>query len=176
MLTIKIVYNENCKELVSEISDALYLSAHIEAYNEDNYKDKKKAIMIKASCGTRKVPFIAVYNEDKELIRAFYDEVKECTKDNFFDWYKDYLRSIGKSGQITITKISDNEGYLREGQSEWGRTKLFVEGASCYIDQNDRWYRTSVIQKINWENNTFETLNSTYKFKLIEDKKDVSKA
>ena len=49
-------------------------------------KDKKKAIMIKASCGTRLVPFVAVYDNNKELIKAFYSEVGDCTTDNIIKY------------------------------------------------------------------------------------------
>lgn len=54
----------------------------VESFNEDNYKDKKKAIANKVLCGARLTPFVAVYNDDKELIKAFYSEVGECTVDN----------------------------------------------------------------------------------------------
>lgn len=61
-MTVKIVYSETCLPL------------------------KNKAIMIKASCGTRLVPFVAVYDNNKELVKAFYSEVGDCTADNIIKY------------------------------------------------------------------------------------------
>lgn len=65
-----------------------YPKVQIETYDEDHFKDKKKAIMIKASCGTRLAPFTAVYDANKELIKAFYSEVGECTIENILNFLK----------------------------------------------------------------------------------------
>lgn len=73
-----------------------------------------------------------------------------------------------KVGYIKITKISSNEGYLSEGQSEEGLTAAFGEGVSLYIADVEKWYRTSVIQKIFWDRQEFTTMNSRYKFEFEE--------
>lgn len=74
-----------------------------------------------------------------------------------------------KQGYITITKVSDNIGnFLQKGDTYRGATKAFGEGISCYISTPDDWYCTSIIQHIDWENNTFTTLNSEYRFTLQE--------
>ena len=73
-----------------------------------------------------------------------------------------------KVGYIKITKISSNDGYLSEGESEEGITAAFGEGVSLYIAGVEQWYRTSVIQKINWDKQEFTTVNSRYKFKFEE--------
>lgn len=73
-----------------------------------------------------------------------------------------------KVGYIKITKISSNDGYLSEGQSEEGLTAAFGEGVSLYIADVEKWYRTSVIQKIFWDKQEFTTMNSRYKFKFTE--------
>jgi len=64
-----------------------------------------------------------------------------------------------KEGWISISRVGDGAG-------EKGMTSAFGEGISCRIDNLDRWYITSVIQSINWENHTFKTLNSTYNFEF----------
>lgn len=64
----------------------------IETYNEDYYKEKKKAIMIKASCGTRLTPFVAVYNDNKDLVKAFYSEVGDCTIENIIKYLKNEIQ------------------------------------------------------------------------------------
>lgn len=73
-----------------------------------------------------------------------------------------------KVGYIKITKISSNEGYLSEGESEEGITAAFGEGISLYIADVEKWYRTSVIQKIFWDRQEFTTMNSRYKFEFEE--------
>lgn len=88
-MTIKIVYNEACQPFENRL--VAYIWEHfpkieVETYDELHYKDKKKAIMIKASCGTRLVPFVAVYDNNKELIKAFYSEVGDCIADNIIKY------------------------------------------------------------------------------------------
>ena len=73
-----------------------------------------------------------------------------------------------KIGFIYITKVSDNPGYVDKGQSEYGVTSAFGENLSLYISGGDRWFRTSVIQKIYWDKGEFTTLNSRYKFEFEE--------
>ena len=47
-------------------------------------------------------------------------------------------------------------------------TDAFGEGLSCYLYTTDRWFTTSVIRHINWEEGYFDTLNSRYYFKFEE--------
>lgn len=81
MLTVKIVTSNEDTDFSNELLARLwkdYPAVKTETYNEDNYKEKKKAIMIKASCGTRLTPFVAIY-DDKELVKALYTDIRECT-------------------------------------------------------------------------------------------------
>lgn len=90
-MTIKLVYNNNSEDSINSIVEYIvetYPTINVEMYNEDINKQKKKAIMIKASCGASLLPFCSVYNEDKELIKAFYSEVKECTLINISNYLK----------------------------------------------------------------------------------------
>lgn len=64
-----------------------------------------------------------------------------------------------KEGWISISRVGDGKGQK-------GRTNAFGEGLSCKIDGVDGWYITSIIQSIDWENHTFETLNSVYNFEF----------
>lgn len=86
-MLVKLVYSETKG---SELLDYLQTVQDIElvALNEDYYKDKKKAIQLKASCGTKLTPFVGVYNEDKDLIKAFYTEVNECIIENIAKYLK----------------------------------------------------------------------------------------
>lgn len=88
-MTVKIVYNEDCQPLQNRITAHLWQNfpkIQVETYDESHYKDKKKAIMIKASCGTRLAPFVAIYDDNKELIKAFYSETRDCTFDNIINY------------------------------------------------------------------------------------------
>ena len=93
--------------------------------------------------------------------------IKQNGEDKLYIWE---LLQNAKEGDISITKISANVGYLGKNDTERGFTPAFGEGLSCYIDKPDSYYYTSIIQSIDWENNTFKTINSTYKFKFDERK------
>lgn len=73
-----------------------------------------------------------------------------------------------KVGYIKITKISSNDGYLSEGESEEGITAAFGEGISLYIAGVEQWYKTTNIRKIFWDEGEFTTMNSRYKFEFKE--------
>ncbi len=64
-----------------------------------------------------------------------------------------------KSGYISIKRIGDDAG-------DEGIVEAFGTGISCVITNPNRYYYTSVVKNINWDNNTFTTENSTYKFKF----------
>ena len=99
-------------------------------------------------------------------------ELKKLSKEEFLsrfpdeNIYNDLHES--KEGNIKITKISDNSGYLSEGESREGHTPAFGKGLSCYIDCGETYYYTSVIKEIDWENKIFYTLNSKYSFEFNE--------
>lgn len=87
-MTVKIIYSDICLSLKNRIAAYIlekFPEIEVETYNESHYKNKKKAIMIKASCGTKLVPFVAIYN-NKELVKAFYSEVGDCTADNIIKY------------------------------------------------------------------------------------------
>ena len=84
-MIIKLVYSESKGQDLLEYFQTL--DYEVITLNEDYHKDKKKAIQLKASCGTKLIPFVAIYNDNRELIKAFYTEVKECTCENI----KSYL-------------------------------------------------------------------------------------
>lgn len=88
-MTVKIVYNESYLPFKNKIVAHIWEKhpkMEVETYDEEHYKDRKKAIMIKASCGTRLAPFVAIYNDSKELVKAFYSEVGECVAENIIKY------------------------------------------------------------------------------------------
>lgn len=82
-----------------------------------------------------------------------------------------HLLKNAKEGNISITKVSNNPGYLCQGEVIKGWTPAFGEGIALWIDVDPiNYYHTSTIDNINWEDNTFKTRNSTYKFEFNESK------
>ena len=95
-------------------------------------------------------------------IKEYKDSLKD--KDNLSELEQSFLNT--KSGYIVIQKISNNPGFINEGEKIVGYTENFGEGIALFIEDYSRWFHTSVITKINED--TFETLNSTYSYKFNE--------
>ena len=102
-MTIKIVYSpgkgDNLEDLLlrslvnlmKEEENGHFPTIEVVSYNEEHYKERKDAFQLKASCGARLTPFCAIYNDDKELIKAFYSEVGECTIHNIIEYLKNEI-------------------------------------------------------------------------------------
>lgn len=91
---------------------------------------------------------------------------------------KEFVKTLGpeslydsfqksKVGYIKVHKISDNQGIPKNKVYE-GLTGLFGEGFAVWISNPSSWFHTSTIKDIDWENNVFHTLNSTYAFEFEE--------
>lgn len=92
-------------------------------------------------------------------------------KDNFEGLTNKQIQDIknSKCGYISISKKSNNPGYLISGEKREGWCAIFGEGLSCIIfGHGGKLYYTSNITHIDWDNNEFNTLNSIYSFKLDE--------
>lgn len=74
MVTVKFVYNNPSDK--DRILDANLRNIFLELFDEGSYKEKKQAYKLKASCGARMTPFVAVYDGD-ELVKAFYTEADD---------------------------------------------------------------------------------------------------
>lgn len=94
-MIIKIVYNEQCESFKDNIIETLkeFPTLKVEIYNEDNYKEKKKAILVKSACGARLNPFSSIYNDKGELIKAFYTEVGLCTVNDIIKYLNELRRN-----------------------------------------------------------------------------------
>ena len=94
-------------------------------------------------------------------VREYLDEIEmsESTREEIKN---------SKVGDITVTKISKNDGYVKEGESAWGVTAAFGEGLSVYIASANSWFCTSTIRKIDWDKKEFTTRNSVYSFTFKE--------
>ena len=67
-------------------------------------------------------------------------------------------------GYFRIQRILPSPSVPREGWSY-----AFGEGLPLHLDTPEEWYSTSNIRTIDWKNLTFITLNSTYRFELINE-------
>lgn len=74
MVTVKFVYDNLADK--NKILNADLSNVFLELIDEGSFKEKKIAFKLKASCGARLTPFIAVYEKD-ELIKAFYTEADD---------------------------------------------------------------------------------------------------
>ena len=94
-------------------------------------------------------------------------QLKQMTKEEFLKYpdATEYLYNAlkeSKEGYISIEK--DGDPFTKEH----GYTDAFGEGVSLYLSNAHRWYRTSTIKKINWEEKYFDTMNSRYHFDFVE--------
>lgn len=166
MLSIKVVYNDKCEEAISNLL-AASVNPMFEFFNEDDPKQLKKAWKYKGEAGAKQIPFIGVY-EDKELIKAFYKE--DNSYKDFLSWLREYILSNAKKGWMTIKKLEGvNNEFISVGSEHSGHADAFIEGIPLFLESPTDWFRTSIIRSINWEDKTFQTLNSTYSFTLNEE-------
>lgn len=171
MIKIKVVYNSDTEE-----DSRVFLSKEIatrnpifECYNENNLKQRKKAYAVKSAGGARECPFFGVFDENDKIIKGFYSEDNSATMANILAYLDNYVKEHAKKGYIKVTKIEGDETRYKLGATHEGQTNNFIEGTGVLMeDAHGNWFHTSVIQSIDWENKTFKTLNSTYKFDLNE--------
>lgn len=90
---------------------------------------------------------------------------------------EEFLKLSGMTEEIYEALHKAKEGFIhvvreRDKMPQKGYTYAFGEGISCRMDNLSTWWCTSVIQKINWEEGYFDTLNSRYYFEFKESKKN----
>ena len=81
------------------------------------------------------------------------------------DLYDKFMKT--KVGYIKTHKISDNPG-IQKGKVYEGITSSFGEGFPVWITNPSKWFHTSIVESIDWENKTFKTNNSVYAFEFEE--------
>ena len=87
-MTIKIVYSigqgdsigEQLTKALDKRDENSLIKFNLVSYNEEHHKQRKDALQLKASCGARLLPFCAIYNDDKEIIKAsaFHNILEKC--------------------------------------------------------------------------------------------------
>lgn len=90
---------------------------------------------------------------------------KLLSKEEFIEKYSDEeMYSALKNSKAGLIEIS----YLDGTNKHNGFTAALGEGIACRMSNENNWYTTSTIKSIDWNNKTFETLNSIYKFEFQE--------
>lgn len=90
-MLLKVVYDDNSENLITELKEKLteFPLIELEHYHEQIFKERKKAFAIKNEWGTRKTPF-AIFIDNIPVI-AFYSEKKDCVADNIINTLKSYI-------------------------------------------------------------------------------------
>jgi hypothetical protein len=94
-----VCYNDSCRELPNKIRE-LYPEIEVVAYDENHYKEKKKAYKIKGGYSARATPFMLLLGKNKEYLKAFYSEDNGCTIDKltqFINYIKPLYENESKS-------------------------------------------------------------------------------
>lgn len=99
-MTIKFIYSDNSQLSILEKVKSLYKDRNIkfEGFDFNIYKDKKKAYKVLGACSARLIPFCSIYNDNNELIKAFYSEVSECTENNIIKYLDNYIKLNKNNG------------------------------------------------------------------------------
>lgn len=77
------VYSDS--KFIEDLQENLKNIVSIESYSENIFSEKKKAIMIKSSWGSRQSPFVLI-KDDGKAIKAFYSEDNSCTLENILSY------------------------------------------------------------------------------------------
>lgn len=77
------VYSDS--KFIEDLQENLNNIIPIESYSENIFSEKKKAIMIKSSWGSRQSPFVLI-KDDGKAIKAFYSEDNSCTLENILSY------------------------------------------------------------------------------------------
>ena len=95
------------------------------------------------------------------------NKLKKLSKEEFLklpgaseELYNNLHKS--KSGFININRITGDSYSIK------GYTEAFGEGIALFVENPSRWWQTSNITHINWEEGWFDTLNSRYNFTFKE--------
>ena len=103
-----------------------------------------------------------------EMLDTGVNAILNCkllSKEEFIEKYADEeLYNALKNAKTGLIEIS----YLDNTNKHYGFTAAFGEGLACRMSNEDNWYTTTTIKSIDWDNKTFETRNSVYKFKFQE--------
>lgn len=92
-VTLELAYTNDLIDFRDKIGvlTSNYPELEFYAYNESNYKEKKKAYKLKGGYSARLCPFVLFKIDDKVI--PFYSESHDCTIDNISEILNRYLNA-----------------------------------------------------------------------------------
>lgn len=93
-MLLKVAYNDNSEQLVKDLKEIIpekFPLLELEAYQEEVFKEKKKAYALKYTYGTRLSPFAVLFDNDDKAVIAFYSEEDNCTFDKITEALQSYI-------------------------------------------------------------------------------------
>lgn len=88
-MILKFIYSDSTQKDIFEQLKNLHKDITCVGYDYSHFKEKKDAFKVMNFCGTKLVPFCAIYNDKKEVVKAFYSEVSECTFNDINNYLND---------------------------------------------------------------------------------------
>lgn len=87
MTVLKIAFNDTSASMVSDLKQLIpekFPLVELECYQEELFKERKKALGLKSQWGTFMSPFAVLIVDDKP-VKAFYSEEDACTFDKIVE-------------------------------------------------------------------------------------------
>lgn len=85
-MTLKIAFKDDDIEMINKLKEVIpekFPLVNLECYQEELFKERKKALALKSQWGTFLSPFAIL--TDEKPIKAFYTEENECTFDKIIE-------------------------------------------------------------------------------------------
>lgn len=101
-MLLKIAYNDKSEQLVRNLEKVIpkeFPLIELKSYQEEIFKERKKAYALKYTYGTDLSPFAILYDENGKAVEAFYSEDGHCTYDNIIKSLNSYIAYGSKSNQ-----------------------------------------------------------------------------
>lgn len=92
-MILKVVYNDKSISLINELQSILkeFPMIELESYQEEIFKEKRKAFKLKGAFSAKITPFAVLYDNKKVPIIVFYSESHDCTFENIINKLKEFI-------------------------------------------------------------------------------------
>lgn len=87
-----IVYDEKSSDFADYISENFHSQCNILYLDENHPKERKQALFYKTTAGTKKCPFVGLFDSETDLIDdALWGEVTNISREVIDTFFKKYL-------------------------------------------------------------------------------------
>lgn len=92
-MILKIAYNDASISLVQNLKFIIkeFPMINLEIYQEEIFKERKKAFKLKGAFSARQTPFAVLYNNEKVPVIVFYSESNDCNFENIISKLKEFI-------------------------------------------------------------------------------------